>query len=52
MKQAIMTGVILGVIAGVVVWYLERFETQRMFEQIDDVLRAHAAFDDWERGKQ
>jgi hypothetical protein len=50
-RNAILTGVVLGIIAGAVVWYLEKFETQKMFSQIDDILGAHARFDDWERGQ-
>jgi hypothetical protein len=51
-RNAIISGVILGLIAGAVVWYLERFEMERMFAEINSTLGRHAEFDDYlkERG--
>jgi hypothetical protein len=51
-RPAIVAGVILGVVAALVVWYLERFETKRVVAEAENLLKRHAAFDDYlrERG--
>lgn len=46
-RNAIISGVILGLIAGAVVWYLERFEMERMISEINTSLGNHAAFDEY-----
>lgn len=52
-RNAIISGILLGVVAGLVVWYLERFEMERMFAEINATLGKHADFDDYlkERGE-
>lgn len=35
-RETLVTGIILGVVAGLVVWYLERFETRRIGDMIGD----------------
>lgn len=52
-RNAIISGVLLGIVAGLVVWYLERFEMERMYSEINATLGKHAAFDDFlrERGE-
>ena len=52
-RNAVISGVLLGIIAGLVVWYLERFEMERMFAEINATLGKHAEFDDFlkERGE-
>lgn len=43
-RQVIAIGLILGLTAAVVVWYLERFETNRMFGQMRSYMQHHDAF--------
>jgi hypothetical protein len=53
LRNAVISGVLLGIVAGLVVWYLERFEMERMYAEINSTLGKHAAFDDYlkERGE-
>lgn len=50
LARIIITGVTLGVAAGIVVWFLERFETNRLVDQL------RADLDQWgtrlQRGTQ
>lgn len=48
-RNAVLTGVVLGVVAALVVWWLERFEVNRLHVQVADYLRDHAAFEQWRR---
>lgn len=52
LRPALVAGVVLGVVAALVVWWLERFETRRVIAEAEGLLRRHAAFDDFlrERG--
>jgi hypothetical protein len=50
-RNAIISGIVLGLIAGAVVWYLERFEMERMFAEINATLGKHADFDQFLKEK-
>ena len=52
LRPALVAGVVLGVVAAVVVWYLERFETRRVISEAEDLLRRHAAFDEFLRARE
>ena len=43
-RQTILCAVILGVVAAGVVWYLERFEVEKMHNQVSEYLRHQADF--------
>lgn len=51
-RPALAAGVILGVVAALVVWYLERFETQRVWREAEEFLKNHALFDEWLRTRR
>lgn len=51
-RNAIVAGMILGVVAACVVWFLERFEVARMHEQIREHLERHDAFGDFLRQRE
>lgn len=48
-RSAVVAGVFLGVVAALVVWWLERFETRRVVGEVEQYLRSHAAFTDYLR---
>ena len=48
-KQVILIGITLGVTAALVVWWLERFESRRMFGEMGQYLSRYDQFRDWER---
>ena len=50
-RNAIVSGVILGAVAAVVVWWLERFETRRMVGEVETYLRRHADFQQYLRDR-
>lgn len=52
-RQVAVTAIVLGVVAGMVVWYLERFESNRLMGEIHDYLGKRELFDQWlrERGE-
>lgn len=54
-QQAIIAGVILGVVCAGIVWYLERFEARKLHSEMDSYLAKHAQFQDFlskrERGE-
>lgn len=50
-KQAIVFGIVFGLIAAGVVWYLERFELNRLHGEINDYLSKRDAFTEWEKMK-
>jgi len=43
-RQTILCAVILGVVAAAVVWYLERFEVEKMHNQVSQYLSHQADF--------
>lgn len=50
-KQAaayLAVAVVFGVVAAAVVWYLERFETERMFRELRSYLAKYDAFREYE----
>lgn len=53
LKQAIAFGVIFGLTAAIIVWYLERFELNRLHAEVRDYLGKREAFDEFlkERGQ-
>lgn len=52
MRRAILAGLVLGITAGVVVWFLERFELNRLHGEVNEYLSKRAEFHDFlaERG--
>ncbi len=46
-RQAVAIGLILGVTCALVVWYLERFESNRLHADISDYLSKRDQFRDW-----
>jgi hypothetical protein len=46
-RQAIVIGVVLGVVAAAVVWYLERFESNRLFAEMRDYMSRQDKFREW-----
>lgn len=46
-RHAIVTGIMLGIVAGLVVWYLERFQTDRMFSDMRDYMEKRDDFRAW-----
>lgn len=52
-RQMVATGIVLGLVAGLVVWYLERFESGRLMTEINDYLEKRSMFEQWlrERGE-
>lgn len=46
-RQVIATGLILGLTAAVVVWFLERFESQRLHGEVRSYLTNYDAFREW-----
>ncbi len=48
-RTAIITGVALGVVAAVVVWWLERFELAKLHTEVADYLGSYERFKLWER---
>ena len=47
MRNVILTGAILGLVAGAVVWFLERFEANRLHAQVREYLHRYDEFQDW-----
>lgn len=52
-RQVLVTAVVLGVVAALVVWYLERFQAERLTGEIADYLRKRDEFEQFlrERGE-
>lgn len=48
-KQALVIGATLGVVAALTVWWLERFELNRLHADVRHYLENHDAFRDWQR---
>lgn len=46
-RNAIITGAVLGVVAACVVWYLERFEVARMFGEMRSYMERQDGFRDF-----
>lgn len=51
-SQMIMIGLVLGVTAAAVVWWLERFEVSRLHGEISDYLHRYDKFKQWEAEQQ
>lgn len=47
LPKVIITGVVLGVVAGAVVWFLERFQTNRLVEELRSALGDENALREW-----
>lgn len=41
----------LGIVAALVVWFLERFESRRMHHEIGHFLARYAEFQEWEQNR-
>lgn len=48
-RQVAVTAVVLGIVAGFVVWYLERFESERLFGEMRDYMAKRDLFEQWLR---
>lgn len=46
-KQAALIGVVLGLTAAAVVWWLERFEVGRLHDEVQSYLETYDEFRDW-----
>lgn len=51
-KQAVIFGVVFGLIAACVVWYLERFELNRLHGEMREYLSKHDKFEDFIKGRE
>lgn len=53
-KQALIIAVVFGLVAAIVVWWLERFEINKFHGEVQDYLQNQGAFRQWlnERGIQ
>lgn len=47
LPKVIVTGIVLGVVAGAVVWFLERFQTNRLVEELKTALDDEGALRQW-----
>lgn len=47
LAKVILTGLALGITAGAVVWFLERFETARLHEEVRDYLTNYDKWREW-----
>lgn len=52
LKHAIVIGIIFGVVAAAVVWYLERFELNRLHGEMKEYLDRHRQFDDFIKNRE
>jgi len=48
-QRVILAGVTLGVVAALVVWWLERFQTQRLISELEEYLRRSDVVDELRR---
>jgi hypothetical protein len=48
-RQAVVIGILLGVTAALVVWYLERFEVAKLHGEVRDYLGRYDEFTKWEQ---
>lgn len=48
-RGALVTGAVLGIVAALVVWWLERFELNRLHAEVRDYLDNVEAFRAWSR---
>lgn len=46
--RILVAGAALGLVAGAVVWFLERFESDRLHVQVREYLEKYDAFKAWE----
>lgn len=53
LKQAVIFGTIFGLVAALTVWYLERFEVNKLHSEISSYLDHQDGFQEWlrERGE-
>lgn len=47
-KQALIIGLTLGLTAAVVVWFLERFESDRLHSEVSNYLHRYDEFRKWD----
>lgn len=46
--RVVAVGLVLGLVAGCVVWWLERFEVEKMHSQFREYLDRYDRFKEWE----
>jgi hypothetical protein len=51
LKQAAVFGLVFGIVAALVVWYLERFELNRLHGEVREYLGNRDKFEDFLREK-
>lgn len=51
LKHAIIIGVVFGVVAAAVVWWLERFEINKFHGEVQGYMRHHSEFADFLKEK-
>ncbi len=51
-RQAILIAAVLGVVAAAVVWYLERFQSARLFGEMRDYMSKQDQFREWLRDQE
>lgn len=47
LRHVILTGVVMGVTAAAIVWWLERFESDRLHREVRSYLGRYDEFRDW-----
>ncbi len=47
-KQTVAAAIVMGLVAAAVVWYLERFQSIKLHEEVNDYLRRYDRFKLWE----
>jgi len=51
-RHAVVIAIGMGIVAALVVWYLERFETNRLFGEMRDYMSKQDQFRDWLRERE
>jgi len=52
LKQAIVFGLVFGIVAACIVWYLERFELNRLHGEVRSYLNNQDAFNEFLKTRQ
>lgn len=46
-RNAVIIGLVLGVVCACIVWYLERFESNRLHAEVREYLTKYDEFSEW-----